>query len=256
MKILWIAISLASALLTGTAASPAYGQEPATSRADDTSQIKDASAAAFSGMSLVAEITKTVNSRKAKLGDEVKARLTQDVMAKGLIILPRESQLVGHVSEAKARSKEDPEARLGIVFDKAFLKNGKQIEMSAVVQALAPPFARAAFIDPSDPMITQANERSSKMLPHLDSGNRNMNDTSSRSAEPKVRLSNDGNIAQANSSIPWAPGSKLGSGNRGVFGLPDLALTAGKQPAITSIKNDVKLENGTQVVLKVISVDR
>ena len=249
MKDFWIAIFLASALLTSTAASPAYGQEPLSNRPDDTSPIKD-------GMSLVAEITKGLNSRKAKLGDEVKARLTQDVIAKGLIVMPRESQLVGHVTETKARSKEDPEARLGIVFDRALLKNGKQIEMSAVVQALAPPFARATFIDQSDPMITQANERTSKMVPRLDSGNnRNMNDTSARSAAPKVRLANDGNI-QSGSSTPWAPGSRLGSGNRGVFGLPDLALTSSKQPAITSIKNDVKLESGTQVVLKVISVDR
>jgi hypothetical protein len=44
-----------------------------------------------------------------------------------------------------------------------------------------------------------------------------------------------------------------------VFGFPDLVLTPGaadKSPVITSIKNDVKLESGTQVVLKVINVDR
>jgi hypothetical protein len=260
MKVFWIAIAFASALLTGTAGSPAYGQESATNRADDTSQIKAASAATLNGMSLVAEISKGLNSRKAKLGDEVKARITQDVMAKGLIILPRESQLMGHVTEVKARSKEDPEARLGIIFDRALLKNGKQLEMSAIVQALAPPFARVAFIDESDPMIAQANERSTKMTPHLDSGtNRNLTDSSARSTEPKVRLSKDGNMTQADSSTPWTPGSKLGSGNRGVFGLPDLTLmgvATGKQPTITSVKNDVKLESGTQVVLKVITIDR
>src|SRR5205807_8224311 len=144
-----------------------------------------------------AVFTRPVNSRKAKAGDEVKARVTQDVMAKGLIVVPRDSQLVGHATEAKARSKEDPESRLGIVFDRIILKSGKQIGINAFVQALAPSFGRAATIDDSDPMIAQANERSEKMLPHLDSGaNRNPTDTSSRSTPPRIKLSNDDNIAQ------------------------------------------------------------
>jgi len=256
----WIAASLAIVLFTAAAASPAHGQEPAADQANASSHLNDASAAQLNGgMSVVAEITKTVGSKKAKPGDEVKARVTQDVVAKGVIVVPRDSQLVGHVTEATARSKQDPEARLAIVFDKALLKNGKQIEMSALVQALAPPFARAAFIDESDPMIALANERSAKMIPHLDSGtNRNITDSSARSNAPKIKLGSDENIAQADST-PWTPGSRLGSGNRGVFGIPDLALTsdaAGNRAVITSIKNDVKLESGTQVVLKVIHVDR
>jgi hypothetical protein len=51
----------------------------------------------------------------------------------------------------------------------------------------------------------------------------------------------------------------LGSGYHGVFGLPGLSLTSGtanQRPVITSIKNDVKLESGTQVVLKVINIDQ
>jgi hypothetical protein len=262
MKHHWIAISLASVLLTGAAVSPALGQESATNRVNASSEIRDAHAATLNGgMSLVAELTKGVNSKRAKPGDEVKARVTQDVMAKGLIVLPRESQLVGHVTEAKARSKEDPESRLSIIFDKALLKNGKQIGMSALVQALAPPFGRTAFIDNSDPMIVMANERSTKMLPHLDSdtNRNNPTDSSARSTTPKARLSSDNNIAQTDSSTPWTPGSVLGSGYHGVFGLPGLSLTSGtanQRPVITSIKNDVKLESGTQVVLKVINIDQ
>ncbi|HEV2990372.1 MAG TPA: hypothetical protein VG759_18180 [Candidatus Angelobacter sp.] len=254
MKHLRIAIFLASALVIG-AASPACGQEPATNRAADESQIKDTSAATFKGINLVAEITRSLNSRKAKPGDEVKARITQDVMSKGLIVLPRESQLIGRVTEAKPHSKEDPEARLGIIFDKAQMKNGTQIEMTAIVQALASPFARPAFIDESDPMIVQANDRATKMTPHVGASTQRPTDTSVRSIEQKERLGKDANIAPE-SSAPWSPGSRLGSGSHGVFGLPNLALTAGKQPAITSIKGDVKLENGTQLVLKVIGIDR
>jgi len=254
MKDFGIAICFAAALISGAAVQPAQAQGPATNRTDASPKINDAGIT-LNGVSLVAEITKSVNSKKAKLGDEVKARVTQDLLLKGMVILPRASQLVGHVAEVKAHSKDDPEARLGIIFDRALLKNGKQIEMSAVLQALAPPLATA--IDAQDPMIQQANDRAAKMLPRLDSGigsNRNMTDTSVRSPQVNTKISKDGNVTKEDSSTPWTPGSKLDSGNRGAFGFPDLALTtaAGKGPAITSQKNDIKLEGGTQIVLKVM----
>jgi hypothetical protein len=259
MKCFWIALSVAGVLLTGVSG-PAPGQELATSHANASSQIYGAETPALDGSTtLVVELTRGVNSKKAKAGDEVKARVIQDVMAKGLIVVPRDSRLVGHVTEAKARSKDDPESRLGIVFDKALLKSGKQIGMSALVQALAPSLGRTATIDDSDPMIALANERSAKMLPRLDSGvNRSPTDTSARSIPPKIKLSNDDNIAQHDSPAPWTPGSALGTGYHGVFGFQDLALTSspkGKGSVVTSIKSDVKLENGTQLVLKVVNVD-
>ncbi len=255
MKNFAIAICLSGALISGAATSPVRAQEPATNRIDANPKISDAGTT-LNGVSLVAEITKSVNSKKAKLGDEVKARVAQDLLLKGMIVLPRESQLLGHVVEAKAHSKADPEARLGIVFDRALLKNGKQVEMSAVLQALAPPLATA--IDAQDPMIQQANDRTARMLPRLDSGvgpNRNMTDTSARSPQINTKISKDGNVTKENSSTPWTPGSKLDAGNRGVFGFPDLALTAAgdKGPAISSQKNDIKLEGGTQIVLKIVS---
>ena len=47
------------------------------------------------------------------------------------------SKLVGHVTQASARAKGESESALGIVFDKAILKNGQEIPLSAGIQAIA-----------------------------------------------------------------------------------------------------------------------
>jgi len=46
--------------------------------------------------------------------------------------------VVGHVTAAKARSKGDSEASLGIVFDKIELSGGKDMPIKGMVQAVGP----------------------------------------------------------------------------------------------------------------------
>src|SRR4029077_4645098 len=50
---------------------------------------------------------------------------------------PKGAKLVGHVTQASARAKGESESALGIVYDRAILKNGQEIPLSAGIQALA-----------------------------------------------------------------------------------------------------------------------
>ncbi len=99
----------------------------------------DASSALSSGTTMQAELTKPLDAKKAKAGDEVSAKVTQDVKSDGKVVVHKGSKLVGHVTEAKARTKENSESKLGIVFDKAVLKGGQEVAFNGVIQALAPP---------------------------------------------------------------------------------------------------------------------
>lgn len=101
--------------------------------------ISGASGALSSGTTLQAELCKSLDAKKAKPGDEVTAKLTQDVKENGKVVLHKGSKLVGHVTEAQARSKENAESRLGVVFDKAVLKGGEEMAFNGVIQAVAPP---------------------------------------------------------------------------------------------------------------------
>ena len=101
--------------------------------------VNGASGALSSGTTLQAELTKSIDAKKAKQGDEVTAKLTQDVKGSGRVVLHKGTKLVGHVTEAQAKSKESGESKLGIAFDKAVLKGGEEMAFTGVIQALAPP---------------------------------------------------------------------------------------------------------------------
>jgi len=97
-----------------------------------------ASATLDDGSLLYAELSKTVDAKKAKAGDPVSAVLIADVLSHGKIVARRDSKLVGHVTEAQPHSKDTPESRLGIVFDKVILKGGQEIPFVSVLMSLSP----------------------------------------------------------------------------------------------------------------------
>ena len=77
------------------------------------------------GTVIPVELTKSIDAKKVKSGDNVEARVTQDLKAgNGQVIVPKDTKVVGHVTEAQPRNKEQKESQVGIVFDHAVMKNG------------------------------------------------------------------------------------------------------------------------------------
>jgi hypothetical protein len=84
-----------------------------------------------------------VDAKKNKPGDEVVATVAQDVKSNGQVVIPRGSKLFGRVTEAKphgegsgdasgsgsgaAAAAADTSSRLGLVFDHAVLKDGREV---------------------------------------------------------------------------------------------------------------------------------
>lgn len=224
-----------------------------------------ASAALASGTTLQAELTKPLDARKAKPGDQVTAKLTQDVKADGKVVVHKGSKLIGHVTEAQPHSKEQKESRLGIVFDKAELKGGQEASVNAVVQALAPPVRAAA--------AASGNESGNLDAPSAMGGGRTPNGgglvggvtggaTSAVGAVDHTVGGAAGNVnSTVGSTVSGAAGGlnaqgALASGSRGVIGLDGLSLssatTAGAQGSvISSATHNVKLDSGTQMILLV-----
>lgn len=114
--------SLALQAQTGTVkgAAPQTGQQPA--------------AAAVS-----AELTKRLDTKNAKQGDEVEARLTDPAKLPDGTELPRGTKLVGKVTDVKAKSKEDKSSHLAFNIDHAVLKDGKEMPVVVVVMAVTGP---------------------------------------------------------------------------------------------------------------------
>ncbi len=102
-----------------------------------SAQNGEANASLASGTAFNAALSSPIDSKKCKPGDAVNARTTEAVKSEGKTVIPKGSKLVGHVTQASARAKGESESSLGIVFDRAILKNGQEIPLSAGIQALA-----------------------------------------------------------------------------------------------------------------------
>ena len=79
------------------------------------------------GSTIPVTLVKGIDASKNKAGDNVIARTTENVTSDGHVLIPRGSRIIGRVSEPKARSKVEPESTLGIIFDQAVLKGGREI---------------------------------------------------------------------------------------------------------------------------------
>lgn len=136
--------------LVGTASAQSSAGADATTQATtqtstaNTQASSNAAAGAHAGAVVPVELSKSVDSKKAKVGDEVTARVISDVRSGGAVAIPRGSKLLGKVTEANARGKGDATSSLGIVFDRAVLKNGTTLNLVSTIQAvIAPPETQA-----------------------------------------------------------------------------------------------------------------
>lgn len=259
MKKNWIAVVVGSLLTVGAAAQTAAGGA-ATPQGEQAgnAQVSASPAPAPGGFALPAELTKTVEAKKAKAGDEVTARVLQDVKSgNGQIVIRRGAKLVGHVTEAQARSKENPESRLGLVFDRAVAKDGSETPLSTVVQALAPAQRVAA------PNLGDDNSRMGGMPAPIGGtpagsmgGNTNPGAGGSTMGEVGRTPANVGGTAAG--STGETTGGTLNGSSRGVIGLRGLTLNSGdagsgasQSSVVSSSSENVKLESGTQLILMV-----
>ena len=259
--------------ITGTKAS----DKPQAPGEAVQTKIETPNPAAKSVFYILAEFTGELNVKKLKPGDRIKAEVTQDVLSHGKIVIPVESKLVGHVTEVKTRSGEDPESRLGFVFDKVLLKHHHELDFQAVIQAISPPAPRRSKVDEPDQMLPPAvmapTQSNSPMgAPSRGSGNAGLPNPRAATtisvptgAPITVHGGPSGNIGTTSSlelNSPRAGGEQkpMSAGMpRGVFGLKGLSLSSGAGsstpgPVILSGVGNVKLEDGTQVLLKITDV--
>ena len=124
--------SSASSETSASTSAGAYVSPSTAAHADSSASASSA----ISGQTVPAQLTKPVDARKNKPGDEVVAKTTQDVKSNGQVVIPRGSKIVGHVTEAKARTKGQNESSLGLAFDRAILKNGTNVPVTFAVQAI------------------------------------------------------------------------------------------------------------------------
>jgi hypothetical protein len=214
------------------------------------------------GTTVNSVLSKPLDSRKCKPGDEVVATVSQDVKADGKVVVKKGSKLVGHITEAKTNGEGQANSSLGIIFDHAVLKNGQQVEMRSVVQAIA-----AAQTNPASSMGDDMGAMGGGSIASTSSASKGsgllggVGSTASATTGAATNLG--GNVTGAanstlNSTANVGHGVQgaLNSHSTGVLGLNGLSLAtqatnATQGSIITSSGKSVHLDSGTQMVLRV-----
>ncbi|MGA8874331.1 MAG: hypothetical protein WCC25_03030 [Candidatus Korobacteraceae bacterium] len=161
------------------------------------------------------ELVKTLDSRKVHEGDAVEAKLTGSITLPNGAKVPRGAKVLGHVTEAKARSKSDSQSSLGISFDKIAWQGGEDTPIHGVIQAVAP--------NPNDEITTGD---------YIGYGG--LNEATEKPPKPDTRRD----------SIPI-----LNETSQGVLGIKNMQL--GPAGELTSTGKEVKLDSGTRMLLDV-----
>lgn len=225
------------------------------------------------GTTIPATLTKPVDARKAKAGDEVAAKTTQDVRSDSGVVIPRGSRLVGHVTDAKAKANGDAESSLGIAFDHAVLRNGQQIPFHAGIRSLAAA-ENTTSASMGDDNFGSMGGGTAMSAPAVGGGGRGgllggaggaVGGATSTVANTAGGVGNGvehtaanvgANAGGAVSGTTRGAAGNLSSQNEGVVGLKGLSLNSAASSAtqgsvITSAGKDVKLDSGTQMLLQV-----
>ncbi|HET7872885.1 MAG TPA: hypothetical protein VFL42_10275, partial [Terriglobales bacterium] len=171
------------------------------------------------------ELKKSVDANKVKPGDEVTATLTQDVLEAGRVVLPRGAKVTGHVSEAQAHTKEHPESKLGLVFDKVVGKGGAELACTCIVAAVAAPIAQPLSANKNDDVGVPQTMGSKGNL-----GGGTLGGIAAPKRDPDRRTGKPDSatpgIDDGNSSNTNGPGPQgaLSGGSKGVFGIEGVSL--------------------------------
>jgi hypothetical protein len=197
------------------------------------------------GTALNAQLNSSLDSKKARVGDKVEARTTEEIKYAGKTIVPIGTKVEGHVTEATARSKGDSGSTLAIQFDKAIPKKGEEIPLTVALLAIAAPqadYSGGSAGPSSDPMSGTA--------PAAASGS-----PMGTSHTPVASPGRPSYPADGPSSSPSAL-KPLAADSRGVYGLKDLQMMAPSSSAspatiITSSGKNVHLDSGTRLLLVV-----
>ena len=236
--------------------------------------VNGASGALASGTTLQAELTKPIDAKKAKQGDEVTAKVTQDVKSSGQVVLHKGTKLVGHVTEAQAKTKDNNESKLGIAFDKAVLKGGEEMALTGVIQALAAPVqgSLAASGDEAGNLGSgmgsgsgsgMGGGRTGGGIAPLGGGGNPVNSTlgsATNTVNNTAGSVTNSATGAVNGSVNQATGvaanGAINSATRGVVGMQGVALNtaatgSAQGSVVSSATKNVKLDTGTQMILQV-----
>jgi hypothetical protein len=205
------------------------------------------------GSVIPVELAKTIDSKKLKTGEEVDAEVTQDMKTQdGEVIVAKDTEVIGHVTVAQPRTKEQKESQVGIRFDQAVMKNGIHLHLPMTIQAIvAPPSSNTAANEsegePASRPVAGMPPSNTGVQPGGMGTPTSQQTQTARGATPTGEW--PANTSTATNSQPPITGD-----TKGVVGYLHLELSTAANAADVSVissEKNVKLDSGTLLLLRV-----
>ena len=237
-----------------------------TSTASAGTKHAQADAAGSSEMS--ATLTKPVDARNAKPGDPITATNDRDAKTADGTSIKQGSKLLGHVTKAQpldksASGKADVSAgsMLALVFDKAVLKDGREVPLNATIQAISAAESDASLASEMGGAGT-STVGSSLGSPRASGGGLIGGVGGSMAGGLSATGGMAGGVGGMTNGTVHSAGAvggltssgMLTSGSKGVFGVKGLDIVSSSTgsaegSAITSSTRNVRLDGGTKMLL-------
>ena len=196
-----------------------------------------------------------MDAKKAKTGDEVVAKVTEDMKTEsGEVLVPKDTKVTGHVTEVQARNKEQKESRLAIVFDRAVTKNGNAMQLPMSIQAVIGHQQNNNLNAPAGNEQAAVPSPGGGMPAGGGGGGRAGSMSSPQASNTATRPAASTGIPAPDTSSN-GPHPAINAQAQGVIGIANVTLSpasGGAQGSVmTSEKGNIKLESGTMLLLKV-----
>ena len=210
----FVRIALGVCLLL--AAGPAYTQAGSQTEAKTPSAITG---------TIPALLSKPIDSKKAKEGDPVICQTAGSFHDQTGRLIGSGAKVIGHVTQAQARSKGNPDSTLAIVFDKIQLGKNEEVLIQGTLQAVGP------ALDISGPNTATG---------YAQGPGANRGGGAATTAPPPSGVQ----------GFPVGSDTKalLTSQSKGALGVKNLQL--GDDGVLTSPGKEVKLDAGTQMMIR------
>jgi hypothetical protein len=245
-RLAFVVIATAATAAAQSVPAPSSATQQGTASSQGSAAQAQSSNQFPEGTVIPAELSKSVDSKKAKAGDKIEAKIPMDLLSHAKIVIPKNTKVIGHVTEAKAHSKESPDAMVGIAFDRISMKDGHDVPIQAAVQAIARPLQSAA---PSNSGAGDTGGMPSAGAPTSTGGGGGMG--GARAPERPATYPTGTTSGTDPSSPNGSTVAPLGPTSEGVVGMKGVSLKASGQASVISSETDnVHLDSGTQLMLR------
>lgn len=205
-------------------------------------------AAQVQATSLSAELTKGIDTKKAKTGDEVNAKTTSDAKLPDGTALPKGTKLIGNVVEVTPKSKEQKSSHLVISLSRAVTKDGHDLPIRAAVTSVTAEAMAASMDAPMSGGAAMAPGGGGAATSGAPGG--------SASASAPMPSSSMPAMASNGDTIPRQGATLKGMNDRVPVGnMPNVVLSAPTTPqsaAVLDAQNEnISLQSGTKFTVNI-----